>query len=223
MNYTTNLNLKKPEGTDFYDVGDFNENADIIDAVLAALALNFAPVYSASQTYSAGALALHENKLYKCTTDISIEEEWTAAHWTAVSLKDIMSGSGFITVETDPTVPSWAKQPSKPGYTYSEVGAAAAGHDHSNATSSVPGFMSAADKAALDGHVHAYQTVTIEVSDWSNKACTKTVQGITSSNKFIVDAGGNKISVTAQGTNSISFSCEKVPDASVTLKVFIFS
>ena len=33
--------------------------------------------------------------------------------------------------ETDPTVPSWAKQSSKPSYTYSEVGAAPASHNHS--------------------------------------------------------------------------------------------
>ncbi len=32
--------------------------------------------------------------------------------------------------ETDPTVPSWAKQSSKPSYTYSEVGAAPASHGH---------------------------------------------------------------------------------------------
>ena len=33
------------------------------------------------------------------------------------------TGSGGILKETDPTVPSWAKQPSKPTYTASEVGA----------------------------------------------------------------------------------------------------
>jgi hypothetical protein len=32
--------------------------------------------------------------------------------------------------ETDPTVPSWAKNATKPAYTYSEVGAAASGHNH---------------------------------------------------------------------------------------------
>lgn len=31
MQYTTNFNLKKPEGTDFYNVNDFNDNMDIID------------------------------------------------------------------------------------------------------------------------------------------------------------------------------------------------
>ena len=36
MNYTTNLNLKKPEYTDTKDIGDINDNMDIIDEALAA-------------------------------------------------------------------------------------------------------------------------------------------------------------------------------------------
>lgn len=34
--FTTNYNLKKPDGTDFYNIEDFNSNADIIDAQLKA-------------------------------------------------------------------------------------------------------------------------------------------------------------------------------------------
>ena len=36
---------------------------------------------------------------------------------------DLTNDSGFISTETDPTVPSWAKQSTKPAYTASEVGA----------------------------------------------------------------------------------------------------
>ncbi len=36
---------------------------------------------------------------------------------------DLTNDSGFISQETDPTVPSWAKQETKPTYTASEVGA----------------------------------------------------------------------------------------------------
>lgn len=36
---------------------------------------------------------------------------------------DLTNDSGYITTETDPTVPSWAKASSKPTYTASEVGA----------------------------------------------------------------------------------------------------
>ena len=35
MNYTDNLKLKKPEGTDFYNVEDFNENADILEKYIS--------------------------------------------------------------------------------------------------------------------------------------------------------------------------------------------
>lgn len=34
---------------------------------------------------------------------------------------DITNDSGFITTEVDPTVSSWAKQPTKPSYSYSEI------------------------------------------------------------------------------------------------------
>ena len=40
-----------------------------------------------------------------------------------VNTSDLINDSGFITSEVDPTVPSWAKQPNKPDYTASEVGA----------------------------------------------------------------------------------------------------
>lgn len=35
MNKTTNYELNKPEGTDFYDIDDFNDNMDTIDTELA--------------------------------------------------------------------------------------------------------------------------------------------------------------------------------------------
>jgi hypothetical protein len=35
---------------------------------------------------------------------------------------DLDNDSGFISTETDPTVPSWAKQQNKPSYNYSEIG-----------------------------------------------------------------------------------------------------
>ena len=36
MKLTKNYGLKKPDGEDFYNVQDFNDNADAIDAALAA-------------------------------------------------------------------------------------------------------------------------------------------------------------------------------------------
>lgn len=38
-------------------------------------------------------------------------------------VSELQNDSGYLSEETDPTVPSWAKQPNKPTYTASEVGA----------------------------------------------------------------------------------------------------
>lgn len=54
--------------------------------------------------------------MYVCA-DISGSGSGTRTIWK------LISASGEITEETDPTVPSWAKQPEKPTYTASEVGA----------------------------------------------------------------------------------------------------
>ena len=46
-----------------------------------------------------------------------------AASDIPTKVSDLSNDSGFLTTETDPTVPSWAKQSSKPTYTAQEVGA----------------------------------------------------------------------------------------------------
>ena len=70
-------------------------------------------------------------------------------------VSDFSNDAGYIVTETDPTVPSWAKQATKPTYTYSEVGAAASSHGHdivtSGSSTTSGGFMSQADKQKLDG------------------------------------------------------------------------
>ena len=73
---------------------------------------------------------------------------------TPTTLNGILKGNGanlgvavagvdYVATESDPTVPSWAKQPTKPSYTAAEVGADAAG----TASSAV-----AAHNAAADAH-----------------------------------------------------------------------
>lgn len=44
-------------------------------------------------------------------------------------LKTWISTQGFLTEESDPTVPAWAKASSKPSYTCGEIGAVQAAHD----------------------------------------------------------------------------------------------
>ena len=49
------------------------------------------------------------------------------------TISDITDMPEYLTEETDPTVPAWAKQAEKPVYTADEVGAAAEQHKHSTA------------------------------------------------------------------------------------------
>ncbi len=53
MNYTGNYNLKKPEATDTVNIQEFNDNADIIDATLAAKLDSNANAVSASKLAAA--------------------------------------------------------------------------------------------------------------------------------------------------------------------------
>lgn len=52
-----------------------------------------------------------------------IDEDNNVDITVPTKVSDLSNDSGFITTETDPTVPSWAKQSTKPTYTAQEVGA----------------------------------------------------------------------------------------------------
>ena len=78
---------------------------------------------------------------------------------------------------------------------------------------------------------HASLSVTIATSDWSNKTCTKTASGVTSSNTVIVSPasasyeayGEAQVRATAQGTNQLTFTCTDVPSSSLTVNVAILN
>ena len=72
-------------------------------------------------------------------------------------------------------------------------------------------------------------TITIAVSDWSSKACTKSVTGVTASNNIVVAPsptsflayGEAQIRATAQGSGTVTFACETVPTEAVMVNVLI--
>jgi len=63
-----------------------------------------------------------DNVYTKTETDTKIKEAGSV-NLTDYYTKQQIDSKGYITAETDPTVPSWAKQTTKPTYTASEVGA----------------------------------------------------------------------------------------------------
>lgn len=66
------------------------------------------------------------------TSDITNDSGYITSGDIPSKTSDLVNDSGFITgyTETDPTVPAWAKESTKPSYTASEVGAAEASHTH---------------------------------------------------------------------------------------------
>lgn len=74
------------------------------------------------------------------------------------------------------------------------------------------------------------ETITIQISAWSNKTATASVSDITSSSNIIMAyaestwdiATAAVIRVSAVGTNTLTLKCENVPSAAVTLNLAIF-
>lgn len=64
-------------------------------------------------------------------------------------------------------------------------------------------------------------TVTLTAGGWSNKSQTVTVTGMTATKGVVVEATDNSygIKCTAQGTNSLTFTCETVPSEAIQVKV----
>ena len=139
---------------------------------------------------------------------------------TKVSAFD--NDKGYLTGETDPSVPAWAKNPTKPTYTASEVGAIASsqkgaaggvaslGDNGKVPTSQLPTTMTpAAHKAShMTGGSDALSpadigaaekatiiTATLAANGWSNGAYILTVDGVTTtSNQEILPA----VDITAE-------------------------
>lgn len=94
--YTPNLNLlmKDPvaDGADTFNIQTMlNENWEKIDAaVLRAIAA--AAAYDAGKTYQQGDFCTQGGLLYRANQAIAQPEAWTAGHWTAISITDVIRG-----------------------------------------------------------------------------------------------------------------------------------
>lgn len=86
----------------------------------------------------------------------------------------------FVSTETDPTVPSWAKASSKPTYTAQEVGALPSSTQIPAAGSSAPkvngnASAGASTKYAREDHIHPTDTTRASASDLSSHVDDTTV------------------------------------------------
>ena len=90
----------------------------------------------------------------------------------------------------------------------------------------------AAALTALGGQAqHSAVTATLSASSWSSNAQTVSVSGVTASNTVIVSPapashkayGEAGVYCSAQATDSLTFTCESVPSAALTVNVTILN
>ena len=76
-------------------------------------------------------------------------------------VSDLENDTGFITsyTEADPTVPAWAKEPTKPTYTASEVGAL-------SADTVIPSIDGLATETYVNEQIQAYVDEAILGGEW---------------------------------------------------------
>lgn len=98
----------------------------------------------------------------------------TAKVTVPTKVSDLSNDSGFITGETDPTVPAWAKASSKPTYTASEVGALPSSTVIPSKTSDLTndsGFITSDDDTTYT-LTKSGNTITLTGSDGSTTSVT---------------------------------------------------
>lgn len=77
----------------------------------------------AEQDYRTGYVSISPSDIGIDTSEFALRSELPTATSDLTNDSGFIDGSQVPSNETDPTVPSWAKQPNKPTYTASEVGA----------------------------------------------------------------------------------------------------
>lgn len=101
-------------------------------------------------------------------------------------------GGGGVIVETDPTVPEWAKQPNKPSYTASEVGALPADTKIPSKTSELEN-----DSKFLTSYTESDPTVPAWAKEPTKPTYTPAEVGAEPSGKVTSSIGSHNTSTTA--------------------------
>lgn len=162
-----------------------------------------------------------EERRFAYTIDRLFDEVFRRIGKVPTKTSDLTNDSGFITTETDPTVPAWAKASSKPTYTAQEVGALPSSTVIPSKVSDLTDDVGIVTKATV--------TATLTADGWSSSTQAVTVPGVTSSNTIVVspspaDAAAYAsagVRCTAQATNALTFTCANTPTAALAVNVMI--
>ena len=107
---------------------------------------------------------------------------------------DLTNDIGFISTETDPTVPSWAKASSKPSYTASEVGAVPTSRK-------VNGHALSSDVTITASDIGVESGAEVNQNAFSNvKVGSTTIAADTKTDTLEIEAGSN-VTLTPDATN----------------------
>ena len=177
------------DGTISVDLSTYLQSADIADWAKQPNK----PVYTADEVGAAAEQHTHS------TADIT--------DFPAIPTKvsELQNDSGYISEETDPTVPAWAKAETKPTYTASEVGAAAKSHTHSK--SDITDFPTAMkNPSALTVQMNG--TTAAEYDGGTAKTVNITPSGIGAATSDDVTAAINAVEIGGtqilKGTNTVT-------------------
>ncbi|MBJ6360438.1 hypothetical protein ACFOQM_03795 [Paenibacillus sp. GCM10012307] len=209
MKTTGILGLKKPDGTDIVDIADLNSNMDTLDTEVTKLASTTAPGrMSAADKAKLDGIAAGANNYTHPAGDGNLHVPATG---TGNNSKVLKAGStagsaawgnvAFSEVTAKPTTLS--------GYgitdavSSSHVGAGGAAH--ASATSSVDGFMSAADKSKLDG-------IQAGANNYTHPAThPASIIAQDANNRFMTDAERTKLDGIAAGANNYTHPATHPP------------
>ena len=124
------------------------------------------PTYTASEVGAVPTTRTVNNKALSSNITLTASDVGALPSSTSIPSKtsDLTNDSGFLTSETDPTVPSWAKALSKPSYTASEVGAVPTTRTVNSKALSSDITLSASDVGALPSTT----SIPSKVSDLTN-------------------------------------------------------
>ena len=181
------------------------------------------------------------DKPISTATQTALDSKADTGHTHTVS--DITDMPAYLTQETDPTVPAWAKAESKPTYTADEVGAAKKNHTHNMSditdmpewtktenkpvyTASEVGAATAADITAavnaveIGGRNLLYDSTGNLKKGWSGNTII-TVDGGISGNSLAISRTGYSGNARYFGTSKRHFLTDFEDGTSYTLSAWI--
>ena len=175
------------DGLNYIDIAGDYITAETDPTVPAWAKETSKPTYTASEVGAAPLSHANDTDIHVSTAE---KTSWNSKAAGDHNHDNVYQPIGsYLTSESDPTVPSWAKQESKPTYTASEVGAAAASHNHDTAYAPI--------SHSNDSSIHVTAT---DKTNWNNKANSDHVHSasdITTGILSVPRGGSGKSSWTA--------------------------